>query len=103
MVNTPKVIVYIDFLHQLFTLLHKKQLKELPSEFARIICDIIPQFIHMEEVCGDSHMRERILEIIFHLPLPIDHSEFVTFVKELLPFYIRGLYGPTSLQKSGVD
>ena len=100
MISTKNWIPYLDFIYQLFTLCTNVKFNEIPNEIPNIFKDIIPQLHHMEQVCGNSHIRERIIEIILHLPLPLSNQNFQSFFAKLIPFYIKGLYGPETLQRS---
>lgn len=100
MINAKNWAPYLDFIYQLFTLCTNVKFNEIPNDFPNIFKDIIPQLYHMEQVCGNSHIRERIIEIILHLPLPLSNQNFQSFFAKLIPFYITGLYGPETLQRS---
>ena len=80
-----------------------RYVKDLPQEVFEMFDDIIPQLQHMEDVCGDSYIHEHIIEIALRIPLPETKQYYFLFVQKLLPFLIKGLFGPLSLQKSGTQ
>lgn len=99
MVNTKNWRPYLDLLFCFFSVFQNNKLTEIPKEIPLVLKDLIPQLIHMERVCGNSHLRECILEIVLHLPLPMTGSLFNYFIPILMPLYLKGLSGPETLQR----
>ena len=75
-------------------------LREMPKEAADKLRDIVSQLLHLEQVCDNSHIRERIVEIAFHLPIPYALTYGVHLLS-LTPLYVKALSGPDTLQRSG--
>lgn len=99
MVNTKNWRPYLDLLFCFFSVFQNNKLTEIPKEIPLVLKDLIPQLIHMERICGNSHLRECILEIVLHLPLPMTGSLFNYFIPILMPLYLKGLSGPETLQR----
>ena len=90
-------------LFNIFLLLHTTQLAELPKETPSLLKDLTPQLVHLEHVCDISHIRERIIEIAFYLPIPFTSAYGISFLRLLLPMYVKALAGPDTLQRSGMN
>lgn len=97
--NTTNWRPYLDLLFCFFSVFQHNKLTEIPKDIPLILKDLIPQLIHMERVCGNSHLRECILEIVLHLPLPMTGTLFNYFIPILMPLYLKGLSGPETLQR----
>lgn len=101
--NTDNWRPYLDLLFCFFSVFQHNKLTEIPKEIPLILKDLIPQLIHLERVCGNSHLRECILEIVLHLPLPMTGTLFNYFIPILMPLYLKGLSGPETLQRPCED
>ena len=97
--NTTNWRPYLDLLFCFFNVFQHNQLTDIPKEIPLILKDLIPQLLHLERVCGNSHLRECILEIVLHLPLPMTQNLSVSHSPVLMPFYLTGLFGPETLQR----
>ena len=98
--NSPNWAPYLDLLFCCFNLIHQAKLEELPNDLAALYPNLIPQLLQLEHTCPDSQTRERIHEIVFHLPIG-SGSSLLQLLPLLMPFYIRALTGPDTLVKSG--
>lgn len=99
--NTEKWSPYLDMLFSIFLMVYNTQLTELPKDIPSLLKDLAPQLVHLEHVCDDSHIRERIIEIAFHIPIPVTSTYIMNLLRYLLPLYVKALSGPDTLQRSG--
>lgn len=88
-------------LFHFFLLMQNSNLTELPNEISFVLMDLSTQLVHFEHVCGNSHVRERIIEIAFLLPIPFTPIYGASFLGQLLPLYVKALEGPDTLQRRG--
>ena len=88
-------------LFHFFLLMQNSNLTELPSGISYVLMDLPTQLIHFEHVCGNSHVRERIIEIAFLLPIPFSSIYGTSFLGPLIPLYMKALAGPDTLQRRG--
>lgn len=88
-------------LFHFFLLMQNGNLTELPNEISYMLMDLSTQLIHFEHVCGNSHVRERIIEIAFLLPIPFTSIYGASFLSSLIPLYMKALTGPDTLQRRG--
>ena len=84
-----------------FLLMQNSNLTELPNEISYVLMDLPTQLSHFEHVCGNSHVRERIIEIAFLLPSPFTSIYGTPFLGQLVPLYVKALTGPDTLQRRG--
>lgn len=98
--NAQNWAPYLDLLFCCFNSIRQAKLTELPNDLAALYPDLIPQLLQLEHTCPDSQIRERIHEIVFHLPIGSGNS-LLQLLNLLMPFYIRALTGPDTLVKSG--
>ena len=54
---------------------------------------------HIIQVATDPHTKERVFEITYRVPL--NTQQILTLMTSLINFYVKGLAGPDSLQRSG--
>lgn len=91
---------YLDFLYGCLSIFQHSQLLELSSELNTIIKYLIPQLAHILQVNYSPLIRERILEIGYRIPSQKQHIPW--FYNYMFSFYVKGLAGPDSVQKSGM-
>ena len=68
-------------LFHFFLLMQNSNLTELPNEISFVLMDLSTQLVHFEHVCGNSHVRERIIEIAFLLPIPFTPIYGASFLR----------------------
>ena len=98
--NTSNWSPYLDMIFYIFTFTRSINLLELSKVTGTILKEFVPQLLHLEQVCDNSHVRERIIEISFHLPIPVT-ANYAVILQQLIPLYVKALSGPDSLQRSG--
>ena len=98
--NTSNWSPYLDMIFYIFTFTRSINLLEMSKVKGTILKEFVPQLLHLEQVCDNSHVRERIIEIAFHLPIPII-ANYAAIQQQLIPLYVKALSGPDSLQRSG--
>ena len=101
LINSSNWMPYLDLLYNCFSILQHTKLTELPKDLPVLYNELIPQLLHLAHICADSQVRERIHEIVFHLPIASGSSMY-RFVSFLMPFYIHALTGPDTLLISGL-
>ena len=99
--NTSNWSPYLDMIFYIFTFTRSINIIELSKVTATIFKEVVPQLLHLEQVCDNSHVRERIIEIAFHLPIPFTVN-YAGVLQQLIPLCVKALSGPDSLQRSGM-
>ena len=64
-----------------------------------LIKPLILQLSHFIVNCNNPHISERLFEIAYRVPYSMQQMR--AFLPHLLSFYVKGLAGPETLQKSG--
>ena len=91
---------YLDILYGCLNIFQHNTLNELTQELNKVIGQLINQLNHMINVTTDPHVRERALEIAYHITLNQNHM--IKMISILLELCMKGLAGPDPLQRSGM-
>ena len=77
---------------------HSSNSNEVINEMNLIMKSLVTQLSHMLQIVYSPILRERIMDIVFRLPI---HRQYQWNIVQMLIFYTKGLAGPESLQKTG--
>ena len=90
---------YLDLLFGCFNIFQHNKLDLISQELALIVKPLVLQFSHFIQNCNNPHISERLFEIAYRVPFSLHQMRMC--MSQLLSFYVKGLAGPETLQKSG--
>ena len=100
LVRTTNWTYYLDFLFGCLSIFQHSSLPDLSTELDSILKFIIPELLRILQINYSPLIRERILEIANRIPYQKHNIQWL--YSYLLSFYMKGLVGPDSLQKTGM-
>ena len=90
---------YLDVLYGCLNIFQHNTFNELSVELNTLLRPLIYQMTHIIQVATDPHTKERVFEITYRVPL--NTQQIHTIKTTLINFYVKGLAGPDTLQRSG--
>lgn len=90
---------YLDLLFGCFNIFQHNKLDLISQELALIVKPLVLQLSHFIQNCNNPHISERLFEIAYRVPFSLQQMRMC--MPQLLSFYVKGLAGPETLQKSG--
>lgn len=93
---------YLDIVFGCLNFFHPIQhMPDLINEMTTIIKYLIHQLSHTVQVNFNPLIRERLLDIIYRIPF--QKQQYQLFFGPIFNFYVKGLSGPDTLQKTGIS
>lgn len=99
MMTAPYWMYYLEILFGLLNIFQHNTLTELTKELNLVIRQLVLQLNHIITISTDPMVKQRALEISYHIPL--SPNQFIQLVTLLIGLCMKGLAGPDPLQRSG--